>query len=156
VKTGRKGTKFKGAGTMLERMRRRLAPAVHRILLAGSFLFLTAVIVGLAAEQHEPAARGAEEFLSQQPGADLARHADTTASRSALRRAGIPRARKAAQCSIKAIAWPNGSRFYLVPTDHEFYEHHIDFGRGDRCFSSEAEARAAGWRRSKGADVRIF
>ena len=94
MKTGRKGTKFKGTGTMLERMRRRLAPAVHGVLLAASFLFLTAVIVGLAAEQHEPAARGVEEFLSKQPGADLAHHADTTASHSAHRRVGNPLSRK--------------------------------------------------------------
>jgi hypothetical protein len=38
----------------------RLARLLYGIVLAGSLLFLTAVIV--AAEQHDPAAQGAEKF----------------------------------------------------------------------------------------------
>jgi hypothetical protein len=45
---------------------------------------------------------------------------------------------------------------YLLPSDYEYYEHDIDRRRGDRCFATEAEARAAGWRRPEGADVRAF
>jgi hypothetical protein len=67
-------------------MGHRLARLLYGILLAGSFLFLTAVIV--TAEQHDPAARGAEEFPSNQLGTGVANHAGTTTSGSALVRAG--------------------------------------------------------------------
>ena len=97
-----------------ERMGHPLARLLYGVLLAGSLLFLTAVIV--AAEQHDPAAQGAEEFPNKQLGTGVANHTDRTTSGSALVRGGNQRSRKPTQCPIKAIAWPTGSRFCLVAT----------------------------------------
>jgi hypothetical protein len=58
------GSRTRTEASTIERMRRRLVPVLHGILFAGSLLFLTAVIVGAAAKQHDlgsrevPGARG--------------------------------------------------------------------------------------------------
>ncbi len=65
-----------------------------------------------------------------------------------------------------AVAWPrpavclfpgeikgnvsiSGERIYHVPGQAYYDETRIDRGRGERWFCSEAEARAAGWRRAR-------
>lgn len=54
-----------------------------------------------------------------------------------------------AGCHIKGNISPSGERIYHVP-GQEFYDTtRISLLRGERWFCSEAEAREAGWRRSK-------
>jgi len=52
------------------------------------------------------------------------------------------------ECNIKGNLSANGERIYHVPGG-EFYDvTHIDASNGERWFCTEAEAGAAGWRRS--------
>lgn len=67
-------------------------------------------------------------------------------SRAVTRAAAAP----AAECNIKGnISVKNGERIYHVPGQEYYSETQISPGKGERYFCSEAEARAAGWRRSK-------
>jgi hypothetical protein len=53
-------------------------------------------------------------------------------------------------CDIKGnISVKSGERIYHVPGQDYYDRTRIDTGKGERYFCSEAEARAAGWRRSK-------
>ena len=53
------------------------------------------------------------------------------------------------QCPIKGNIGQSGERIYHVPGG-DFYDRTIiDLAKGERWFCSEAEARAAGWRRSR-------
>lgn len=70
------------------------------------------------------------------------------------RQAGIPRRQRAtpapqasSSCRIKGNI-SNPGRIYHVPGGHYYDRTRIDTSRGERWFCSEAEARAAGWRRS--------
>ena len=55
-----------------------------------------------------------------------------------------------ANCDIKGnISVNTGERIYHVPGQDYYDRTRIDTGKGERYFCSEAEARAAGWRRSK-------
>lgn len=53
-------------------------------------------------------------------------------------------------CNIKGnISVNTGERIYHVPGQRYYTETRIDTQHGERWFCTEAEARAAGWRRSK-------
>ena len=52
-------------------------------------------------------------------------------------------------CRIKGNISRNGERIYHVPGGYYYDRTRIDTSKGERCFSSEAEARAVGWRRSR-------
>jgi len=53
-------------------------------------------------------------------------------------------------CDIKGnISVKNGARIYHLPGQRYYADTVISTGQGERWFCSEAEARAAGWRRSK-------
>lgn len=52
-------------------------------------------------------------------------------------------------CRIKGNINRQGTRIYHVPGGRWYDATIIDRRRGERWFCSEAEARAAGWRRSK-------
>ena len=53
-------------------------------------------------------------------------------------------------CDIKGNVSPNtGELIYHVPGQDHYAVTRIDLPRGERWFCSEAEARQAGWRRSK-------
>jgi endonuclease YncB( thermonuclease family) len=53
-------------------------------------------------------------------------------------------------CNIKGnISMNTGERIYHVPGGEYYDETRISPGKGERWFCSEAEAQAAGWRRSK-------
>ncbi len=52
-------------------------------------------------------------------------------------------------CAIKGNINRKGARLYHLPGDRGYDETHIDPAHGERWFCSEAEARAAGWRRSR-------
>lgn len=58
--------------------------------------------------------------------------------------------RSGGDCNIKGnISVSSGERIYHVPGQEYYDRTRIDTGKGERYFCSEAEARAAGWRRSK-------
>ena len=60
-----------------------------------------------------------------------------------------PKSAAGSGCRIKGNIGRGGSRIYHVPGG-QFYERtRIDTSRGERWFCTEAEARAAGWRRSR-------
>ena len=53
------------------------------------------------------------------------------------------------RCNIKGnISHNSGRRIYHVPGDRDYARTRISPSRGERWFCSEAEARAAGWRRA--------
>jgi len=52
------------------------------------------------------------------------------------------------RCAIKGNAGADGERIYHVPGGYYYAKTRIDKSAGERWFCSEAEARAAGWRRS--------
>ena len=53
------------------------------------------------------------------------------------------------QCAIKGNISKGGTRIYHVPGGRYYARTGIDTSKGERWFCTEAEARAAGWRRSK-------
>ena len=62
------------------------------------------------------------------------------------RTAGNSRSR----CNIKGnISYNGGRRIYHMPGDRYYSRTRISSSRGERWFCSEAEARAAGWRRAR-------
>lgn len=53
-------------------------------------------------------------------------------------------------CDIKGnVSIDSGERIYHVPGQRYYVDTNIDPRWGERWFCSEAEARAAGWRRSR-------
>jgi len=53
-------------------------------------------------------------------------------------------------CNIKGnISLNTGERIYHVPGQQYYAETRISLEKGERWFCSEAEARAAGWRKSR-------
>ena len=71
--------------------------------------------------------------------------------RLATRDRETPRADRDARggCNIKGnISYNSGRRIYHMPGDRDYARARISPPRGERWFCSEAEARAAGWRRA--------
>ncbi len=67
------------------------------------------------------------------------------AAREAPRAAGDAPGR----CNIKGnVSYNGGRRIYHMPGDRDYARTRISLSRGERWFCSEAEARAAGWRRA--------
>lgn len=61
----------------------------------------------------------------------------------------IPREAYDPACNIKGnISYNGGARIYHVPGQHYYQDTKISYGRGERWFCTEAEAKAAGWRRA--------
>jgi hypothetical protein len=55
-----------------------------------------------------------------------------------------------ASCDIKGnVSQSTGERIYHVPGQKYYEQTHIQTEFGERWFCSEAEARAAGWRKSR-------
>ena len=52
-------------------------------------------------------------------------------------------------CVIKGNVAASGERIYHVPGGEYYAVTRVNPAKGERWFCSEAEARAAGWRRSK-------
>ena len=53
------------------------------------------------------------------------------------------------RCNIKGnVSYNRGRRIYHMPGDRDYARTRISRSRGERWFCSEAEARAAGWRRA--------
>ena len=57
--------------------------------------------------------------------------------------------KKRAECRIKGNINSKGKRIYHVPGDNYYQRTRIDVEKGERWFCSEAQARAAGWRRAR-------
>ena len=74
MKNGQNGTPFEGTRTTIRRMRRRVAPVLQGVLLAGSFLFLTAVVVGVMSKEHDATDPGLAGLPSQSITAQTAQH----------------------------------------------------------------------------------
>lgn len=55
----------------------------------------------------------------------------------------------AQECNIKGNVNTQGERIYHVPGQKYYDQTRISASHGERWFCSEAEARAAGWRRAK-------
>ena len=55
----------------------------------------------------------------------------------------------AGRCAIKGNIGKGGARIYHVPGGRFYERTRIDAAKGERWFCTEAEARAAGWRRSR-------
>lgn len=53
------------------------------------------------------------------------------------------------ECRIKGNVNTKGERIYHVPGQKYYDDTRIQASHGERWFCTEAEARAAGWRRSK-------
>ena len=62
-------------------------------------------------------------------------------------RAPVPR--QGSGCAIKGNVSSSGERIYHVPGQSFYDRTRISEAKGERWFCSEAEARAAGWRRSR-------
>ena len=59
------------------------------------------------------------------------------------------RAKGIGGCRIKGnVSYNRGRRIYHMPGDRDYSRTRIDPSRGERWFCTEAEARAAGWRRA--------
>lgn len=63
--------------------------------------------------------------------------------------AGAQDSPETGECLIKGNISRSGERIYHVPGGRWYDVTRIDRLRGERWFCSEAEARAAGWRRSR-------
>ena len=74
-----------------------------------------------------------------------------TVERPAEFRAGAARADGSPErgCAIKGNVSGNGVRIYHVPGQRDYGRTRISAPKGERWFCSEAEARAAGWRKAK-------
>ena len=73
------------------------------------------------------------EFCASQGGADTATEAQQGSGR----------------CAIKGNISRDGARIYHVPGGRYYERTRINRSKGERWFCSEAQARAAGWRRSR-------
>jgi len=62
--------------------------------------------------------------------------------------AAVPSPTKPGECVIKGNISSKGERIFHVPGGRWYDQTEIDTAKGERWFCSEAEARAAGWRRS--------
>lgn len=48
-------------------------------------------------------------------------------------------------CVVKGVVDARGDRYYLVPTDPDHADRVVSMERGEKCFTSDEQARAAGW-----------
>jgi len=68
---------------------------------------------------------------------------------SGKKKSTSPPNRPANNCRIKGNISSRGDRIYHVPGGQYYSRTRINTSKGERWFCTEAEARAAGWRRSK-------
>lgn len=95
----------------------------------------------------ERQARAAERGLWRDGGRGVTLPEDF---RAAQQQAGVPPGRVPPRpdCAIKGNVSDSG-RVYHLPGQRDYDRTRIDPARGERWFCSEAEARAAGWRRAR-------
>lgn len=61
----------------------------------------------------------------------------------------LPRELYDSSCNIKGnISYNSGERIYHLPGQMDYWQTKISRSNGERWFCSEAEAKAAGWRRA--------
>ncbi|WP_245958407.1 hypothetical protein [Pelagibacterium sediminicola] len=68
---------------------------------------------------------------------------------AALAFSAAPTLAQSGDCVIKGNVNTRGERIYHVPGQRYYNDTVISYSHGERWFCSEAEARAAGWRKSK-------
>jgi hypothetical protein len=61
----------------------------------------------------------------------------------------VPKAVQTSDCAIKGNIGGSGKQIYHLPGQADYDATRINTGKGERWFCSEAEARAAGFRRAK-------
>ena len=76
-------------------------------------------------------------------------HGSSAQAPADFRAAGRPSAAGDGACAIKGNISASGSRIYHMPGQEHYRQTQINLSRGERWFCSEAEARAAGWRRAR-------
>lgn len=69
--------------------------------------------------------------------------------RQASQTAPLVATEQSGDCKIKGNIASDGDRIYHVPGQQHYAKTKISEGKGERWFCSEAEARAAGWRRAR-------
>lgn len=72
-----------------------------------------------------------------------------SAVRAGRAMAGAAHTQSVSGCAIKGNLSSSGERIYHVPGQHDYDRTRISPRKGERWFCSEAEARAAGWRRAR-------
>lgn len=119
-------------GSMRSALRKFIALVVPLLLLAATGCSLVASPVQEAADV--PSARVAQTATTEQPERE--------------RETAKPARKKS--CRIKGnISTNTGERIYHVPGQQYYDETVITESKGEQWFCTEAEARAAGWRKSK-------
>ena len=89
--------------------------------------------------------RQGDQMMPRSPFATMALVAVSLLTLSA---ASVP-ANESDGCNIKGNVSTRGERIYHVPGQRYYNATRISASHGERWFCSEAEARAAGWRRSR-------
>ncbi len=92
----------------------------------------------LAEKQAAVADRGIWAHVATRPG-----------QHRAAQRAARPAQSAPAGCAIKGNLSSKGARIYHMPGQEHYAGTRINTAKGERWFCSEAEARAAGWRRAR-------
>jgi endonuclease YncB( thermonuclease family) len=130
---------------------------VARCDLAGQDLGAALIAAGIVracpryARQH-PHSQGYEGVEARAIAARTGLHAGQTPDRAAFcqpRDAAAPIPVQGGDCRIKGNINSRGERIYHMPGQRHYAETRINTGQGERWFCSEAEARAAGWRRAQ-------
>ena len=89
-------------------------------------------------------------MTSSPPGTGAGASASRAVERPHSRRPRGPAAQQEkSRCAIKGNISKSGTGIYHVPGGRFYDQTRIDTSRGERWFCTEAEARAAGWRRSR-------
>lgn len=118
------------AGNMRSALRRFLVLVVPLFVLAASGCSFVASPVQKAADAPSP--RVATTATTEQPARETAKPA------------------RKKSCRIKGnISTNTGERIYHVPGQQYYDQTVITASKGERWFCTEAEAKAAGWRKSK-------
>ena len=76
-------------------------------------------------------------------------HGSTTQTPAEFRSARRAEATSPGTCAIKGNISSSGTRIYHMPGQEHYGRTRISLSKGERWFCSEAEARAAGWRRAR-------
>lgn len=99
--------------------------------------------------------RYSTDYVLDEKGAavnDRGLHGAQVQSPAAFRRAqrgAAPEVPPAQGCAIKGNVSSKGTRIYHVPGQQHYERTRISPSKGERWFCTEAEARAAGWRRAR-------
>ena len=107
--------------------------------------YSTAYMAGESVARHEQRGLWAGDFMAPWDWRKDVRNKPKTQDREAPDKKGA-----VGTCNIKGnISRRSGDRIYHMPGQNHYARTRISPGKGERWFCSEAEARAAGWRRAR-------